>query len=363
MRNARVRVISGRGLAGALLLSILAHGLWLSSSAAWLPASQNSSATAAWATRFIQAEPATQSPDAVAVGKQQAAKALARSAPMPKAALEEPVLKQNTYLAPINIGPNAIENIANNVPQTQTLEPIDPPLSSESAMQSVPAEAAAAQAMLLQYPGNVTLAFDGVFARQGVQRKGAGQLQWKSDGAAYEMSLQASYLGIAVLSQNSAGGVSDRGLEPLRFGDRRGLRSEQAAHFRRDKSMVEFSNNKPSAALQPGAQDRLSVMLQLAGLLMGDIERHLSAKRIVLQVAGVDDAQVWEFVIEDTESVNLPAGQMQALRLQRKPRDEFDQRLEIWLAADLGYLPVRIKQTSVTSPDKDFTDLVLSKLP
>lgn len=217
--------------------------------------------------------------------------------------------------------------------------------------------------MPLAYPPSMTLLYIGEFARQGQKRTGTGQLQWKLDGAAYELHLQAHVLGLEILSQHSTGHVSNRGLEPTRFADRRGRRSEQAAHFHREKSLVEFSNNKPSAALQAGAQDRLSVLVQLAGWLMADVDRRLIGKLIALQVASTDDAQIWEFLVEGMEWVSLPAGQFHALRLQRRPRDAFDQRLEIWLAADLGFLPVRIKQSSDNTPETSYVDLLLSKPP
>jgi Protein of unknown function (DUF3108) len=215
----------------------------------------------------------------------------------------------------------------------------------------------------LAYPPSMTLEYIGEFARQGHKRTGTGRLQWKLDGAAYELHLQAHFLGLEILSQHSAGHVSTQGLEPVRFADRRGTRSQQAAHFRREKSLVEFSNNKPSAALQAGAQDRLSVLVQLAGWLMADVDQRLIGKHIALQVASTDDAQVWEFLVEGMESVSLPEGQIHALRLQRRPRYAFDQRLEIWLAADLGFLPVRIKQSAESSPEANYTDLRLSKPP
>jgi hypothetical protein len=361
----------GRGLALALLLSVLAHTFWLTKPSQWLPFSQATTPQSSWTTRLIQASPAAQ-PSVVAAPapEKKPAPAASAKAPAPPADTK-PDLNENQASAQTNSAPVATETIANTttVAQDKTTAPssADAPVAASSTGDATPPNASSstsvAEQLRLEYPGNVTLSFEGVFARQGTQRKGVGQLQWKSDGRTYDMSLQASYFGITLLSQSSAGSLSERGLEPLRYGDQRGTRSEQAAHFRREKAQIEFSNNKPSAALLPGAQDRLSVILQLAGLLLGDVERHLAAKRITLQVAGIDGAQVWEFVLEGSETVTLPTGQMQAQRLQRKPRDEFDQRLEIWLAAELSYLPVRIKQTSVTNPDTDFTDLVLSKLP
>lgn len=359
-KSMKLGAVHARGLACALLLSLVVHAFWLTKPSQWLPFSEVKTPQAAWTTRLIPTEPAALRSVPQAPPSQ---KSLAQTQPIVKPPVSSLNSNENQPLAQINPALSAIETIVNSPEPAPANPPAEQPPVVSNAGEATSSSGVAVEQVRLEYPGNVALSYEGVFSRQGVQRKGVGQLQWKSDGAAYEMSLQASYFGITLLSQSSVGSLSDRGLEPLRYGDRRGVRSEQAAHFRREKAQVEFSNNKPAAALLPGAQDRLSVIMQLAALLMGDVERHLVAKRIVMQVAGIDDAQVWEFVIEGAEPVTLPTGQVQALRLQRKPRDEFDQRLEIWLAAEFGYLPVRIKQTSVTSPHKDFTDLVLSKLP
>ena len=112
-----------------------------------------------------------------------------------------------------------------------------------------------------------------------------------------------------------------------------------------------------------GAQDRLSVLIQLAGMLAGEPERYKTGDRIGLQVAGLDNAQVWEFSMEGPSGIKLPAGELQTVKLRRSHRHEYDQSLEVWLAPSLGYLPVRILQSARATPEQDFTDLVLSKLP
>nr|WP_307867042.1 DUF3108 domain-containing protein [Variovorax sp. E3] len=52
------------------------------------------------------------------------------------------------------------------------------------------------------------------------------------------------------------------------------------------------------------------------------------------------------------------AGEYRARKLTRSPRQQFDARLELWLAPDYGYLPVRIKQTESNG---NFADAQLRK--
>jgi hypothetical protein len=54
--------------------------------------------------------------------------------------------------------------------------------------------------------------------------------------------------------------------------------------------------------------------------------------------------------------LNLPAGALPTLKLQRLPRRDYDQKAELWLAPSMGYLPVRIK---ITQANGDFADLRL----
>ena len=47
---------------------------------------------------------------------------------------------------------------------------------------------------------------------------------------------------------------------------------------------------------------------------------------------------------------------MQAVQLQRLPRRDYDQKAQVWLAPELGYLPVRIR---ITQTSGDFAELSL----
>jgi hypothetical protein len=215
----------------------------------------------------------------------------------------------------------------------------------------------------LSYPASAQLQFDGVFMNKGSANTGSGVLSWKIDGASYELSLEAKAMLILSRTEKSEGQLSPQGLAPQRYSSVRTGRSEQATHFRPEIGKIQFSNNKPDEVLLVGGQDRLSAMIQLAGIIGGDPERYKIVNRISMQVAGLDRAEVWEFNIQGASDINVPAANMQALKLSRTPRNEYDQRLEIWLSPQLGYLPIRIRQSSVTAPDQDFTELVLRKLP
>lgn len=181
-----------------------------------------------------------------------------------------------------------------------------------------------------------------------------GELAWLHNGEEYDAQLALTFLFRTVRSQRSSGHLGADGLAPDRFADTR--RTEQASHFVRERAQVVFSNNKPPQPLLPGAQDRLSVMIQLGALLAGDASSFPVGADIAVQTVGPGDADVWRFRIEADETLDLPAGPYQARKLARAPRREFDDRVEIWLAPQLGHLPVRLR---ITQPNGDFADFQL----
>ena len=186
---------------------------------------------------------------------------------------------------------------------------------------------------------------------RGIALAGQGELVWRHDGREYEARLEVSAPLLPKRIQHSTGRITPDGLAPLRFSDK--ARTEQAAHFQRDQGKVSFSNNQPDAALLPGAQDRLSVLLQLGALIAGDPGRFGPGSTIEIQTAGTHDAEIWLFTVEGEEQLQLPGGAVRSLKLIRNPRKQFDQKVELWLAPAMDYVPVRLR---LTQPNGDSVD-------
>jgi hypothetical protein len=176
------------------------------------------------------------------------------------------------------------------------------------------------------------------------------ELLWRQDGESYDARLEISAFGQARV-QNSRGQITPAGLAPIRFSDK--FRSEVAAHFNRELGKVTFSANTPDVPLLAGAQDRLSVLVQLAAMIAGDPGHFPPATTLAIQTIGPRDADTWLFTVGEEEKLTLPGGEQLTLKLVRNPRQEFDQKVELWLAPALGYLPARIR---ITEPNGDFVD-------
>jgi len=96
--------------------------------------------------------------------------------------------------------------------------------------------------------------------------------------------------------------------------------------------------------------------MQLGALLAGDPPRYPPGSVIAVQTVGPRDAEIWTFNVGEEEQLSVPAGNFAVRKLTRNPRLPFDDKVEVWLAPELGYLPVRLK---LTQAGGDFADMQL----
>ena len=216
---------------------------------------------------------------------------------------------------------------------------------------AAPREPAPQAASSFTVPGSVRLHYKVSAHSRNQLWHGEGELLWRHDGERYEARLEVGMAILPTRIQRSTGRITADGLAPLRFSDK--ARSEEAAHFQRDEGKVSFSSNRPDAPLLPGAQDRLSVLLQLGALIAGNPGKFGPDTTIAIQTASTRDAEPWVFTVEAQEQLQLPGGTIPALKLTRNPRKDFDQKVELWLAPGMDYVPVRLR---LTQPNGDWLD-------
>jgi hypothetical protein len=238
--------------------------------------------------------------------------------------------------------------------------PVNLPARSASGVDLPPYKRAGSEGLTdvtaFKAPDSALLKYQVQGQAKGFNYWASAELNWQQDGKDYEARLEVSAFLLGSRVQVSKGTLGVEGLMPTRFGDK--TRSELAAHFQRDKGIISFSANSPDAPLLKGAQDRLSVVLQLSSLLAADPTRFPAGTMLSFQTVSQREAEVWQFLVEKEEMLQLPFGDISAIKLNRKPRREFDQHIELWFAPTLGYLPVRLR---ITNANGDFVDQLLSK--
>jgi hypothetical protein len=232
-----------------------------------------------------------------------------------------------------------------------TSKPAVKPAQQEGAAAALAVKSGpSAEVVRIALPGARKLGYELVGSARGVAYSGESELLWQHDQRSYSArALVTSPQGSRL--QTSVGALTPQGLAPRRFGDKRA--SEVATHFEWDKGIIIFSANTRPKTLLPGAQDYLSLYLQLASLLAGEPSRYTKGSLIAMQVAGPRDAELWQFEVEGEELLKLPGGEIAAIKLRRAAQRDFDLTLELWLAAELDYLPARIR---LTLPNGDFSE-------
>ena len=161
---------------------------------------------------------------------------------------------------------------------------------------------------------------------------GSGEIDWQPQADGYTLRLEGRVplLGTLIV-QTSRGGFDAAGLAPLRYTDKRLRRPERSADFDRGAGTVSFSEGNP-AALTPGLQDRVSVMLQLAAIANGWSRPPAPGTELRIPVIGLrGDAAVWSLRFEGPQAVVTPEGTVTALRFLREADKPHDTRAEFWL--------------------------------
>jgi hypothetical protein len=186
---------------------------------------------------------------------------------------------------------------------------------------------------------------------------------WRQNGAAYELNVSFYFFFVGDIIFNSVGQIDRYGISPHYYSEKVGRR-ERFVQFIRDDRQLFFSSNKSSQPMPDGVQDRFSVIFQLAALVAGnpDVDQEGVVRKIpIADVSSLDD---WVFISRgDEEVVNEQSGKISLarhfIRLARSADDR--RRLEIWLAKDDDWLPIKIRQTE---PNRTVYELrLISKEP
>jgi hypothetical protein len=180
-------------------------------------------------------------------------------------------------------------------------------------------------------------------SKQG-QQIGTVTENFKQADGRYQLESVTSAIGIYALFMKgkirliSSGEVTDHGLRPRHFEHHRGADPAKTvqADFDWEKMTLthSFDGRTESVALEPGAQDRISMQYQFlfAPPGKGDIQLFMSTGKKL---------NLYPYKLAGEEKITTPAGQFQAIHLV-KQRTADEDGTEIWLAKKRHFFPVRI---------------------
>ena len=209
-------------------------------------------------------------------------------------------------------------------------------------------------------PPSVELKYDVQALRDGKVVYGSGKIGWRADAGRYQVDGEASVLFFTVLNFQSVGAVDEFGVAPELYSEKRFRRPESVTRFDRGSQRILFSASDASFPRADGAQDRASIVWQLAAIGLGDPGRYTPGAAIELFVAGVRDAEPWVIQVNGQEQTETPAGSTEAWHVVRAPRSgSHDQKLDIWLAPQHWWYPVRLRFTETNG---EYLDMAVTSV-
>jgi hypothetical protein len=136
--------------------------------------------------------------------------------------------------------------------------------------------------------------------------------------------------------RRSRGSVTHEGLRPLEFEDRRTGRETARARFDWGAKSVtlQYKGEPRTEVLPAGAQDQLSLPFNFAF-------RNPGTQPLSVHVSDGRRLSAYVYRAAGRERVKTPAGEFEALKLVKQKDSRDDSGLEIWLAVERHFLPVR----------------------
>ena len=248
----------------------------------------------------------------------------------------------------------ALPNLSQQAPPTEEVAPL-PPETVAVTNAPLPPPSNALTAKPGDFPPNIQINYTLTGQERGLTYHASGSLKWQTQATpnapsptpapkAYEAELRVRAFLVGSRVWRSAGLLTENGLSPVRYSD--SGRGERAAHFDTTQNKISFSGNTPGVALQPGAQDQVSLFIQMAATVAA--KNFKLGSELNVQTATARDAVNWVLTFKSEELIEVDGKQLATQRWVCLPRGKFDSQIEMWLSQSHGGLPVRIKITQVT---------------
>lgn len=236
------------------------------------------------------------------------------------------------------------EEVTSDAPQPPALEP-----PAETSPKEATQAPLTQWAKLVNFPDNTQINYSLTGEERGLTYHATGALKWQVKAGddlpkSYEAELRVRAFLVGNRVWRSVGQLSEGGLAPKRYSD--SWRGERAAHFETDQQKISFSGNLPSAPLLPGAQDQVSLFIQMAAAVAS--QNFTTGAELMIQTATARDAVNWTLTYKADEFIEVNGDRLETQRWLCLPRGKFDSQIEMWLAKSLAGLPARIKISQVS---------------
>lgn len=247
-------------------------------------------------------------------------------------------------------------------------EPASAPASAvEQVAEAVAAPASAASAPAgFEWPASTRMSYTLTGNYRG-EVSGSAQVEWVRVGSRYQVHVDfivgPSFAPLITQRSTSDGEVTAEGLVPRRYDqDIRFLgqsRPRQTIVF--DAGNVVLANGDVRPTL-PGLQDTASQFVQLTYVFSTRPETLRIGGSVDIPLALPKKVAVWTYDVVEEETLHTPFGPLAGIHLKPRTTDQKAGTLsvEMWMAPQLRYLPVRIR---FEQDAQTYVDLLIAKRP
>ena len=206
-------------------------------------------------------------------------------------------------------------------------------------------DAPAAIKRKFELPPSADLHYELQARQRGFGLKGEAIVTWRTGDGKYAVSAESKVPLLGTITHDRSSGTIDAfGLAPAEFTEKRMRKDPTTATFDREARALRFSESKQVYPLKGGEQDRVSITWQLAAVARGAGSRFKPGSEWPFFVAGRRDAETWVFKVIKREKVQTGLGEIEAVLVARQPvADKKDQELEVWLAPQHEWYPVKLR--------------------
>lgn len=229
--------------------------------------------------------------------------------------------------------------------QTGAEPAVDAARASTEPEQRAEAAPDVAPAALPAQPSSVELRFEGfIETAAGDSRIASARFSLTHEAGRYEMTLAASGP-LSWFAYTSQGRFGNQGFVPERFTEKRNV----VFRSRVDRS-IEFEPSAHGPAPggeqrnpSQGAQDRLSVLLQLCWLARARPDSMVAGHEFSLPFASRSGVELASFRVEGAEAIAVGDRFVWALRISRVKKAPDAPGIDVWLSDDAQRLPLGVR--------------------
>ena len=185
------------------------------------------------------------------------------------------------------------------------------------------------------------------------------RIRWQNTSETFKIQGELGTANGTAQTFISKGRISPTGILPSTYAEQQDSISVHHAQFLYDEKRIEYSRSGEKAALAIGTQDAASVFWQLASIGRNDSSPFQPGTEFQMDVADAQGADTWKFQVIKLENIQTAVGPLSTWHLTRAPVAGKAQVLDVWLAPEHNWYPVKLRYTE---PNGDFVEMTVTSI-